>query len=151
MDVPISNWTIEELMQDMQQRANIIEESSITPMSDVERDIFKGHGHVILFHRHKGSNVGHWIAMIRNARTNQVYYFDPLGHMPHNKDIANVVMKKYKFLVNDIPFQPESSNACGRHSLMVVGLNKIGLTPYEIEDFLKKMKDVDGYVIKNIR
>lgn len=152
-DTPISNWTIERLLSDTKQRANIIEESTITANSDLQRDIFRGHGHVILFHRHHGTPVGHWIAMIQNKDTKQVYYFDPLGDDPYNKNIEKVVLKTYpEFLINDIPYQKQSSNSCGRHVVMVVALNKIGLTPEEIEKFLKdQVKDVDKYVIKNIR
>lgn len=152
MDTPISNWTIEELLKDAGERANIIEESSITSKSDVE-DIFKNRGHAIIFHRHspQPNAIGHWIAIIRNNKTNEVYYFDSLGDEPYNKAIPEVILRKYKKLyINDVPFQPDNTNSCGRHAVMVVALNKIGLTPKQIEHFLKTF-DANDYVIKNIR
>ena len=63
-----------------------------------------------------------------------------------------VVLKSYpQFLVNDVKFQPESSNACGKYCLLVAALNKIGLSPYESEATLKTMGNVDDFVLKTIK
>lgn len=163
MDKPLSNHDLERLMQEMGERANIIENKNIKASDNIE-DIFNGKGHAILFIEYPDQKIGHWVIMVRHHLSNnngyskngQIYYFDSFGEKPKNKNIEKVVLKSYpELLYNDKTFQPEDSNACGRHCLMVASLNKLGYDPHQIEDILlktfKKKGELDKFVIKTIR
>ena len=164
MDTPLSNHDLERLMNDMNERANIIESSDIKETDNIE-DIFNGKGHAIIFVRHPNQKIGHWTVMVRQhdplkngySKNGNVYYFDSFGERPKNKNIEKVVLKSYpELLYNDIKFQADDSNACGRHCLLITALNKMGLKPRQIEEVLKKMLrknggSLDKFVIEKIR
>lgn len=159
-DTPLSGLDIKKLMSQMKERANIKLDSEILPNSTVQ-DIFNNSGHVILFHEWEGQDVGHWYCMVRQHEKNKneysqngnVYFFDSFGEDPdkYQPNIKKVLSTKYdKLYVNNIPFQPVESSACGRYCLLVTALNKIGLNPHMIEQFMKS-QDIDKFVINTIR
>ena len=151
-DEPLNGYQIEQLMNDMNERLNIMTDTDIKPNWTIE-DIFKGRGHVFLFHRWPNQEIGHWVCMVRNKEKNQVYYFDSFGKRPYNKAIESVCLKAgYQFLFNDVSFQPESSNACGKYCLLVIALNKMGLSPCQIEQFLRSHgKDLNKFILRTVK
>jgi hypothetical protein len=152
VDEPLNGYELQELMNDMNERLNLMIDTDITPDMNIE-DIFKGKGNIVLFHPWEGQDVGHWVCMIRNKKLNKVYYFDSFGDMPYNKNIKKVILKSHpELLVNDVSFQPESSNACGKYCLMVISLNKMGLSPEQIELFLKSHgKKLNDFILKTVK
>ena len=80
-------------MQDLSERANIMIDNDVKVTDDVE-DIFKNRGHVIFFHPWPNQKVGHWVCMVRNKKTGQVYYYDSLGEPPYNKNIVEVAARE---------------------------------------------------------
>jgi hypothetical protein len=145
-DKAISGYDIVELMKDMKERANIQTDTDIKPTDDVEK-IFKNRGHCIFFHKWPGQRIGHWVCIIRNKDLNQVYYYDSFASLPYNKSIIDVVLKKYpSILINDVEFQGKDRSTCGKHCLMVIALNKMGLSPHQIEEFFKSI-NVDEWLL----
>ena len=150
-DVPLSGRQLGALIQEMDERPNIIDDKKINQNSSIE-DIFSDSGHTILFHDW-GGKVGHWVVMVRQ-RDGDVYFFDSLGEHPnkYNKHIKTVVLKSHpRLLWNDIKFQKDKSNCCGRYAVLVSAMNKLGLKPKEIETELKKIKDVDKFIINLVQ
>jgi hypothetical protein len=149
-DKPLSGYDLIRMMKDLDERGNIIQDTDIKASDNIE-DIFHDKGHALIFHPWPGQKIGHWVCMIRNKELNQVYYYDSFGKNPYNKNIITVVLKTYpELLVNDIQFQNNNSNCCGRQCLLVCALNKLGLSPEQIEEFLKTF-DVDKFVIDTIQ
>lgn len=168
-DIPLTGGKLKELVEEMNERPNIIFGDSINDNSTIE-DIFKNSGHAIIYHDWKdGSGVGHWICAVRqhnkqnNKQNNKFgkdgsfYFYDSFGKSPdtYNPSIKKVVSKYYdKLNYNDIVFQAKDANTCGRHCIMVCALNKMGFGPQEIDKFLKRLKsnkvNIDNLLIKNI-
>ena len=160
-DTPLSGAQIKNLMGEINERANIKLDSDISPSTTVN-DIFGDSGHVILFHEWPNENVGHWYCMVRHHdklkngqynKNGEIYFFDSFGKDPdtYQRNIKKAVSNNYdEMYMNDIPFQPADSNACGRYCLLVCALNKIGLTPDQIEEVMQTV-DIDKFVIDKVR
>lgn len=155
-DEPLNGYQVQELMNDMNERLNLMVDEEITPNMTIEQ-IFKDRGHVFLFHPWKGQEIGHFVCMVRHKdeQTGKMiyYYFDSFGKRPYNKAIDKVILKAgHNLYYNDVEFQPESSNACGKYCLLVIALNKLGLNPAQIETFLKSHgKDLNKFILETVK
>jgi len=163
LDIPLSGGELVKMMKEIEQKHNgssIMLDSDITSNMTPE-DIFKGRGSVILFHSWgKYKPIGHWVSLHRNhgkkgegyVKDGLVYYFDSFGKKMYNPAIAEVLLKQYpQVLYNDVKFQNDDSNACGRHCIAVSTFNKLGFSPFQIEEVLKSIGDVDNFVVDIFR
>ena len=163
-DVPLSNYDLADIFQQMNERPNIILEKDISSDMDIE-DIMKNSGHAVIFLEHEGQETGHWVVLLRHhgkkklkdgksgfLKNGLIYYYDPLGDAPRKKELVDVVLKKYpQLLFNDQAFQPEDSNACGRHCALSACFNKLGMSPFQIEEVMKSIGDVDAFVLDLVK
>lgn len=152
-DEPLNGYQVQQLMNDMNERLNMVDDATVRPSMTIEQ-LFKGRGHVFFWHGWgKGQTVGHFTCLVRNKAENQVYYFDSFGVRPYNKAIETVCLKAgYQFLFNDVAFQPDDSNACGKYCLLVIALNKMGLSPCQIELFMKSYGGkINDFVLKTVK
>ena len=152
LDSPLSGKQLHEMLKQMDERPNIITDKSINENSTIE-DIFNGSGHSILFHNW-GGKIGHWYAMVRSRNPPYIYFFDSFGEHPdkYNKHIKDVVLKSgNRFYYNNNKFQNDKASSCGRHALLVCGLNKMNIKPNEIENAFKSLDNPDEFVVNMIR
>ena len=163
LDVPLSGKEVIEMMKEIEKKHN---DSSLMLDTDIRpdmtpEDIFNGKGSVILFHSWgKNEPVGHFVSLHRfhdkkgagYAKDGLVYYFDSFGKKMYNPAIPEVLLKQYpQVLYNDVKFQKDESNACGRHCIAVSAFNKMGMDPFQIEEVLKSIGDVDNFVVDIFR
>lgn len=144
MDKPLSNIDLNDLIKEIDKKGVNIEQcNDITQKTNIE-DIFKNRGHVVLFKDwEQGDDVGHWIVMLRNPKK-EVLLFDSLNTPLNtlNKNIGGFLKnnKIKKLYINDKKYQNDESSVCGRYSVIIVALHKLGLSyPYIIK-FMDDLK-----------
>lgn len=154
---PLSNFDlIKAVSKELKDRVNIVDTTKLNGNEDLERDIFKGRGHIIVFLENPGQDVGHWVGLVRSGKgkNSKILYLDSYGDPLENEQLKNIIKQKYKTLYyNKFPFQQEDTNVCGRYALILAGLNKIipNLTMKDVVEFFKnskpKNKSYDQHVI----
>ena len=158
LDIPLSGYDLKHLFSSMEERPNIVLENDIKNTWTAD-DIFKGSGHATIFREYPNEAVGHWYVVTRHHKPTKSGYekdgsvliFDSLGGKP-KKAVVDVLLKSYpKVLWNEIPYQKDEENSCGRWALAIASLNKLGLSPYEIEDLLKNTKNINEFIINTFR
>lgn len=147
-DTPLSNFDLDRLLSDINERANMFAINDITPDTTIE-DMFRNRGHCILYKAYNNENsIGHWIAMIR--KPGMVYYFDSLGNKPDKKIVDIIKEANYKGFYNEIKYQTDQNN-CGRWAVLLAALNKI-LSFDQINYFLKlNKKTINNQLIESLR
>jgi len=157
-DVPLSGRDLSNLFGEMKERSNLVLNNDIKPNWDIE-DIFKGSGHAVIFIEYPEEEIGHFVSLTRHHnkkgkgynKEGEILYFDSLGEKP-SKELVEVVLKHYpKLLWNDKQYQKDHENSCGRWALAIATLNKLGLSPKEIQKLLDNTKDVNKFIIENFR
>jgi hypothetical protein len=116
----------------------------------------KGRG--VLFFRTENKNTGHWIAVLKQGDTIEI--FDPYGFHPEdfkqklgagnglNPDMSileDLISRSgYKMIVNNVRNQSLSPDiaTCGRHSVMRLMFRNLNNKQYN--QFLKQIKKEDG-------
>lgn len=163
LDIPLSGQEMINMMKEIERKHNnqsLMLDTDITPNMTVE-DIFKDKGSIILFHSwDENEPVGHWVSLHRfhnkkgkgYEKDGLCYYFDSFGKKPYNKAIEQVILKEYpQLLYNDVKFQKDDSNCCGRHNIAVSAFSKLGFSPFQIESMFKEIGDMDEFVINMFR
>lgn len=158
-DIPLSGYDLSKLFGEMRERSNLVLNNDIKSDWDIEK-IFKGSGHAVIFIEYPGEEVGHFTSLTRHhdkkgkgyQQEGQIMYFDSLGEKPTNPAIAEIALKHYpKLLYNEKQYQKDNENSCGRWALAIATLNKLGLSPHQIEDLLDNTKDVNKFIINQFR
>ena len=154
LNEPLSNMDLNKaILQFDHKGAQIFQDEDITQNTPIEK-IFKNRGHCIMFHKYKGSGVGHWYCLTRDKKKN-VVIFDSYGRDPgfycknmipclKNNGIKNVIINKKKYQHNE-------SAVCGRYGLALCVYNKLGMNIEQIqkalEDGKKKYGSYDKYIL----
>jgi len=158
MDIALSNKDLDLFIKEVEKNGlNMVEIKNLTPNTHIN-DIFDNGGHCILFYENKGQSVGHWLTLLRNPE-GKVYFLDSYGM---DCDYYDPVIKKCiknnkkngvkSFYINTQKLQDEpNSMTCGRYGIIFTSLNKAGMNPEDMVEFLKQggkeKGSVDKYVI----
>jgi len=158
MDVALSNVDLDKFIKEVETNGlNMRTAKDIKPTTDID-DLFDNSGHVIYFHdNNDGSGVGHWITLLR-TRNKEYAFIDSFGKSPdyYNKDIMKMMKynkDKVKSLeINKKKLQGDESMVCGKYSIILTALNKKGMKPEDMVNYLKdggkKEKSVDKFIVK---
>ena len=150
LDTALSNYDLSHLMSEVDNgTAHIIDDTQITSKTDIKQ-LFGTHDYVILFHKWPKKRIGHWVVLTKSGRN--LFYFDSLGDM-YSPVLIDLCKKQgYNLFVNDIQFQPDNTNMCGRWALLSIASNRLGLSPYQFIEILKREKrNVNKFLVKEIR
>jgi Ulp1 protease family, C-terminal catalytic domain len=153
-DYALSNIDLQKLMNDIEpKKINIVDDSRIKRNMNLE-ELFKSNDYLILFHAWKGQTAGHWITMTIYRHNRSIFYFDSFGDT--NKIYFPLIdMCKdqgYNLYVNTDQFQNDDAQCCGKYAMLCIACRKMGLTPYQFIDLLKKnKKNLDKLIIKLVK
>lgn len=147
----LSNHDLNHFIKETDDKGvNIVETRDIKPNTDIE-EIFKDRGHCVLFYGPR--SMGHWIATLRTPK-NEIYFIDSFGEHPNH--YSKNIMKCYKnngcknVYINKRVLQNEDSYTCGRYTIILTTMHKLGIDPSDMIDFLlegsKKYKSVDNFI-----
>lgn len=158
MDKPLSNVDLDKFISEVEKNGlNMYQLRNLKPNTHIE-EVMGDSGHVVFFYDNKGTNIGHWITMLRN-RDGQYYFIDSYGDSPdyYNKNIMKMLRNNKKNGVKSLSINKcllqdgEGSMTCGRYSIIFVSLNKMGMKPDDMVEFLKKggkeYGSVDKFVV----
>ena len=156
-DDPLSNVDINRLMKELDSRgANIkITENLRNGKYENLNELFDNRGHAIMHHVYDEENPdnAHWVVCIRNGEHKYVYYFDSFGYenteenIPYLKKLCDE--SQYALLANENDYQESKTSVCGRWCLLISCLNKLGLSPSDIEETIKNITDKKLITIVN--
>lgn len=155
MDYPLSNLDLNKYIKEcVKSGVNIYQMKELTPKTNIE-DIFNGGGHCIFFYENAGSNIGHWITMLRDPEKN-IYFMDSYGMPPeyYNKNLKQCLKNAgaKSLYINKQKLQGDRSMTCGRYGIVFTCLHKAKMHPTDMIDFLKegakKYGSVDKYIVK---
>ncbi len=158
MEKPLSNVDLDNYIKEVESNGvNIFQSEDIKPTTHIE-DLFDNSGHCVLFQKNIGTSIGHWLTMLRNPK-GQYFFIDSYGSNPdkYNKNILKCLKYNKKNGVNEISVnttklqdEPDSAT-CGRYSIVLTALNKKGMPPEDMVNFLKKggneMGSVDKFIV----
>jgi len=133
IDRPLSDNQLILLCNEMKERANIV----IADKEITFNESFKNSGHVIFWVPNGKQDVGHWVCAVRKPN-NTCFFFDSFGRSPYHWHYLKKMFENSKLRYveyNKTKFQFNNSNVCGKYCLVVIALNKMGLTYKQIEDF----------------
>lgn len=158
MDYPLSNVDLDKFISEVESKGvNIVQSKDIKPDSNIE-DLFDNTGHCVIFNENKGTNIGHWLTMLRN-RNGQYFFIDSYGESSdkYNPNILKCLKNNKKNGVKEIHINTTKlqdhpdSMTCGRYSIILTCLNKAGMPPEDMVNFLKnggkEKGNVDKYVL----
>ena len=154
LEIPLSNIDLNRYIKEIDKRGiNIFEMDDIQPNTDIET-IYKHRGHCTLFVGPKDG--GHWISTLRNPNK-EVFFIDSFGEDPSHYGNNHFLecMKKNgikKVYINKTVLQDDETMTCGYYSVILICLNKMGVDPSVMVDFLKnggkKYGSVDNFLLK---
>ena len=125
---PLSNYDlINAVSKDLHMRCNIVDVGDLDGNEDLDKDIFKGRGHCILFEMpDPNADIGHWTALIRNKDSANCIYFDSYGDKLPSPELRRILGRNYdQIQYNPNKYQSCKSSVCGRYALAIVALNKM--------------------------
>lgn len=159
MNKAFSNFDLDKYIKEVNKNGlNMFLTKNIDPNRTTMENQFGDSGHCILFHDYNdGSGIGHWITTLRDREGNY-YFVDSMGEHPDHYDPD--IMKCYEnnksviktLSINKKKVQNNNSMTCGRYSIILTSLNKKGMHPSDMIDFLidggKEEGSVDKFIVK---
>jgi hypothetical protein len=153
---PIDDLQIEN--EDMEDGIRDIKIITYNDMANFEclDCLFDKHNYIMMLYQTDSPTSGHWVSLIRDKKSNTVYYFDSYGYdidIPQGWSTNSMVKgllsnlfendKQYKKFVNKKKYQKLGNhiNTCGRHSINWIQFHKnTNGTLYDYYNFMKTLK-----------
>ena len=151
---PLSNLDLDKFIKEADKKGvNMFEVNNIKPNTNIDT-VFANGGHAILYYDNGGQDVGHFISTLRDKQGN-VFFMDSFGEDPdhYSKDILQCFKNNgvKKVSINKKSLQNKTSMTCGRYGIIFTCLNKAGIDPDQMIDFLKdggkKYGSVDKFIL----
>ena len=151
---PLSNIDLNNYIKEIDKKGVQIYDLNKLKANTYIEDIFNHRGHCILFYG--PNNAGHWITCLRNPNK-EIYFIDSFGEDPdyYNKEFLKCMRNNgiKQVHVNKDVLQNDKTQVCGRYGVILTAMNKMGIDPPIMIDFLKDGADkcggnVDKFILK---